>query len=389
MGPLKGFRIIEVAGLGPGPFCGMMLADMGATVIRIERTSEHSTAPPDPQLRSRQSICLDLKSTEGIEVLMRLLENADALFEGFRPGVAERLGFGPEVCLKRNPKLVYGRITGWGQSGPLASTAGHDINYIGLSGVLHAIGRQGEKPVPPLNLIGDFGAGGMLLAIGILAALLETSRSGKGQVIDAAILDGSIALMALFHAFRAMDLFDEQTGTNFLSGAAHFYDTYETGDGKFLAVGPLEPQFYQQFLQILGLESSALAAEGFSAEPGRMNTEKWPELKQQIADTIRTKSRDEWCQLFAGSDACVTPVLTLTEASQHPHNLARQNFIEVGGVLQNAPVPRFDRTPGDMPKVPRQAGQDTRALLRQAGYTRDQIEALLSSGAVSEPVQNP
>lgn len=388
MGPLEGFRIIELAGLGPGPFCGMMLADMGATVIRVERTGVNSKAPPDPQLRSRQSICLDLKSNEGIEVLMRLVDKADALFEGFRPGVAERLGFGPKICLQRNPKLVYGRITGWGQSGPLATTAGHDINYIALSGALHAIGRQGEKPVPPLNLVGDFGGGGMLLAFGILCGLLETSRSGKGQVIDAAMLDGSIALMALFHALRAMNLFDEQTGTNFLSGAAHFYDTYETSDGKFLAVGALEPQFYQQFLKIIGLASSTLASNGFNLAPGGMDANKWPELKQEIAAAILLKTRDEWCQLFDGSDACVTPVLTSTEASQHPHNLARKNFIEIGGVLQNAPAPRFDRTASATPQLPRQPGQDTRALLQEAGYKPGRIDELFASGAVSEPSQS-
>jgi alpha-methylacyl-CoA racemase len=388
MGPLEGFRIIELAGLGPGPFCGMMLADMGATVIRVERTGGNSSAPPDPQLRSRNSICLDLKSAQGVEVLLRLTEKADALFEGFRPGVAERLGVGPEICLQRNPKLVYGRITGWGQTGPLTATAGHDINYIALSGALHAIGRHGERPVPPLNLIGDYGGGGMLLAFGILCALLETSRSGKGQVIDAAMIDGSITLMALFHAFQAMGLFDGKTGTHFLSGAAHFYDTYETRDGKFLAVGPLEPQFYRQFLEIAGLQNSSLASNGFSPEPGRMDSNKWPELKKEIADAILLKTRDEWCQLFDGSDACVTPVLTSTEASQHPHNLARKNFIEIGGVLQNAPAPRFDRTASATPQLPRQPGQDTRALLQEAGYTPGRIEELFASGAVSEPSQS-
>lgn len=387
MGPLKGFRIIELAGLGPGPFCGMMLADMGATVIRVERTGVNAKASLDPQLRNRRSICLELKSNEGVEVLMRLVDKADALFEGFRPGVAERLGFGPETCLARNPKLVYGRITGWGQSGPLATTAGHDINYIALSGVLHAIGRQGEKPVPPLNLVGDYGGGGMLLAFGILCGLLETSRSGKGQVIDAAMLDGAIALMALFHAFRAMNLFDDQAGTNFLSGAAHFYDTYETSDGKFLAVGAIEPQFYQQFLEIIGLNSSPLASNGFNLAPGRMDPGQWPELKREIAAVMLLKPRDEWCRLFAGSDACVTPVLTTSEASQHPHNLARKNFIEVDGVLQSAPAPRFDRTPAVSPQVPRQPGQDTRTLLLEADYTSDQIEALFASGAVGGPNQ--
>jgi alpha-methylacyl-CoA racemase len=381
MGPLAGFRIIEIASLGPGPFCGMMLADMGATVIRVDRPGGgFLSSVLDPQLRNRQSICLDLKSPQGVEVLLKLIEGADALFEGFRPLVAERLGFGPEVCLARNPRLVYGRITGWGQTGPLASTAGHDINYIALSGALHAIGRKGGKPIPPLNLLGDFGGGGMLLAFGILCALLEASRSGKGQVVDAAMLDGSIALMATFHAFRAINLFDEQTGTHFLSGAAHFYDTYETSDGKFLAVGPLEPQFYRQFLEIAGLSETELASTGFSPVPGRMDTAAWPGLKRQIATAISQKTRDQWCELFAGTDACVAPVLTTTEASKHPHNVARNNFIEVDGVLQHRPAPRFDRTAAVTPVPPHPEGADTRSILREAGYDLQQIEALLASG---------
>lgn len=384
-GPLQGFRIIELAGLGPGPFCGMMLADMGATVIRVDRPEGSFINPrQDPQLRHRQSICIDLKSPQGVEVLLKLADGADALFEGFRPGVAERLGFGPEDCLARNPRLVYGRITGWGQTGPLAHTAGHDINYIALSGALHAIGKQGEKPLPPLNLLGDFGGGGMLLAFGILCALLETSRSGKGQVVDAAMLDGTIALMAMFHAFRASGQFDEQTGTHFLSGAAHFYDTYETKDGKFLAVGALEPQFYRQFLEVAGLNVGQLADAGFNPVPGRMDASAWPALKQQVAAVIKQKTRDEWCQLFDGTDACVSPVLTTTEASQHPHNLARGNFLEVDGVLQQAPAPRFSRTPVVTPAAPRQPGADTRTLLREAGYSEAGIEVLLANGTVKD-----
>jgi alpha-methylacyl-CoA racemase len=385
MGPLKGFRIIELAGLGPGPFCGMMLADMGATVIRVDRPNDLLLSDlNDPLLRNRQSICIDLKSPKGVEVLLRLAGDADALFEGFRPGVAERLGFGPEECLPRNPRLVYGRITGWGQTGPLAHTAGHDINYIALSGALHAIGRKGEKPLAPLNLLGDFGGGGMLLAFGILCALLEASRSGKGQVVDAAMLDGSIALMAMFHGFRASGQFDEQPGTHFLSGAAHFYDTYETRDGKYLALGALEPQFYRQFLQITGLCETQLAKAGFNNAPGRMDAQAWPELKNTIAKAIRQKTRDEWCALFDGTDACVSPVLTTTEASQHPHNLARGNFVEVDGVLQHAPAPRFDRTPGAKPGAPVRPGADSRKLLNEIGYSREEIKALLDSGAVVE-----
>lgn len=383
MGPLHGFRIIELAGLGPGPFCGMMLADMGATVIRVDRPgSSFINLDRDPLLRHRQSICIDLKSPQGVEVLLKLADGADALFEGFRPGVAERLGFGPEDCMARNPRLVYGRITGWGQTGPLAHTAGHDINYIALSGALHAIGKKGEKPVPPLNLLGDFGGGGMLLAFGILCALLETSRSGKGQVVDAAMLDGTITLMAMFHAFRSAGQFDEQTGTHFLSGAAHFYDTYETQDGKFLAVGALEPQFYHQFLEIAGLGESQLAGAGFNPIPGRMDASTWPAFKQQLAAAFKQKTREEWCQLFDGTDACVSPVLSTTEASQHPHNIARGNFVEVDGVLQQAPAPRFNRTPGVTPKTPRKPRADSRNLLAEAGYSPAEIDALLASGTV-------
>jgi alpha-methylacyl-CoA racemase len=358
-----------------------MLADMGATVIRVDRPDGLMLGSQlDPQLRNRQSICLDLKSPQAVGVLLKLVEGADALFEGLRPGVTERLGFGPGVCLQRNPRLVYGRITGWGQDGPLAQAAGHDINYIALSGALHAIGRKGERPVPPLNLLGDFGGGGMLLAFGILCALLETSRSGKGQVVDAAMLDGAICLMAIFHAFRAMKLFDEQTGTNFLSGAAHYYDTYETRDGKFLAIGPLEPQFYRQFLDITGLAGTGLERAGFN--PGREDPARWPELKEQIATVIRQRTRDEWCELFDGTDACVAPVLTTSEASRHPHNVARANFLEIGGVLQSAPAPRFDRTSADTPLPPRKSGADSRALLAAAGYSTTEIEALLASGTV-------
>jgi len=384
MGPLAGFKIIELAGLGPGPFCGMMLADMGATVIRVDRFGTDENQKLDPLCRSRQSIAVNLKSAEGLEVLLRLVDGADALFEGFRPGVAERLGFGPEVCLQRNPRLVYGRITGWGQSGPLAHAAGHDINYIALSGALHAIGRAGERPVPPLNLVGDFGGGGMLLAFGILCALLEASRSGKGQVIDAAMVDGAIALMATFYGIRALGLYDGQTGTNVLSGAAHFYDTYETGDGKFLSAGPLEPQFYDQFITLMGVDRARFEAGRFSLQPNAMASELWPELKAELAAVFRTRSRDEWCQLFDGTDCCVAPVLTTTEASQHAHNVARQNFIEVEGVLQNAPAPRFGRSATAQPTAPPLPGEHSKQVLQQAGYSAAEIDALLRAGAIAQ-----
>jgi len=384
MGPLAGFRVIELAGLGPGPFCGMMLADMGATVIRVDRPGTDEQQKLDPMCRNRQSIAIDLKSPAGIEVLLRLVSEADALTEGYRPGVAERLGFGPDVCLQRNPRLVYGRMTGWGQTGPLAHTAGHDINYIALSGALHAIGRAGERPVPPLNLVGDFGGGGMFLAYGIVCALLEASRSGKGQVIDAAMVDGAIALMATFYAYRAWGLFDEQTGTNFLSGAAHFYDTYETGDGKYLSVGPLEPQFYDQLIQITGVDRARFEAGRFSRQAGAMDTALWAELKAELAVVFRTRSRDEWCQLFEGTDCCVAPVLTSSEASRHPHNVARQNFIEVGGVVQHAPAPRFGRSVAATPLAPPLPGENSRQILQQAGYSAAEIEALLSTGAITQ-----
>ncbi len=384
MGPLAGFKVIELAGLGPGPFCGMMLADMGANVIRVDRPGTNEQQKLDPMCRSRQSIAIDLKSDAGLEVLLRLVDGADALFEGFRPGVAERLGFGPEVCLQRNPRLVYGRITGWGQSGPLAHTAGHDINYIALSGALHAIGRAGERPVPPLNLVGDIGGGGMLMAFGIVCALLEASRSGKGQVIDAAMVDGAIGLMAMFYGFRASGLYDEQTGTNFLSGAAHFYDTYETGDGKFLSVGPLEPQFYNQFIDIIGVDRARFEAGRFSVQPNATASDFWPELKAELAAVFRTRSRDEWCKLFEGTDCCVAPVLTTTEASQHPHNVARKNFIELEGELQNAPAPRFGRSCTTQPTAPPLPGEHSRQVLQQAGYSAADIDALLAAGAIAQ-----
>jgi alpha-methylacyl-CoA racemase len=294
VGPLAGFRIIEVAGLGPGPFCGMMLGDMGAEVIRIDRPGTHARQRLDPLCRNRRSIVLDLKSPPAVEVLLRLVESADALYEGFRPGVAERLGFGPEACMARNPRLVYGRVTGWGQDGPLAMVAGHDINYIALSGALAGVGRAGEPPVPPLNLVGDFGGGGMLLAFGLVCALLEASRSGKGQVIDAAMIDGANALMATFHGFRALGLYDDRPGTHFLSGAAHYYDTYETRDGKHVSIGALEPQFYRLLIEKAGLDPGRFAAHGFDfrMDPATLGQEHWPGLKAELARVFRSKTRD-------------------------------------------------------------------------------------------------
>lgn len=384
MGPLAGLRVIELAGLGPGPFCGMMLGDMGAEVIRVDRPGTHPRQQLDPLCRNRRSIVLDLKLARGLEVLLRLVETADALYEGYRPGVAERLGFGPDACLARNPRLVYGRMTGWGQDGPLAKAAGHDINYIALSGALAGIGRPGERPVPPLNLVGDFGGGGMLLAFGLVCALLEGSRSGKGQVIDAAMIDGANALMATFHGFRALGLYDDRPGTHFLSGAAHYYDSYETRDGRYVAIGALEPPFYELLIEKAGLDRSRFAPHGFdfSMDPASLGQEHWAGLKAELARVFRSRTRDEWCALLEGSDACFAPVLSAEEASRHPHHLARGSFIEVGGVLQQAPAPRFSRTPASPPAVAPLPGQDGRQVLRDARFTAAEIEELIDAGVV-------
>ena len=384
MGPLAGFRIIEVAGLGPGPFCGMMLGDMGAEVIRIDRPGTHARQRLDPLCRNRRSIVLDLKSPPAVEVLLRLVESADALYEGFRPGVAERLGFGPEACMARNPRLVYGRVTGWGQDGPLAMVAGHDINYIALSGALAGVGRAGEPPVPPLNLVGDFGGGGMLLAFGLVCALLEASRSGKGQVIDAAMIDGANALMATFHGFRALGLYDDRPGTHFLSGAAHYYDTYETRDGKHVSIGALEPQFYRLLIEKAGLDPGRFAAHGFDfrMDPATLGQEHWAGLKAELAEVFRSKTRDEWCALLEGSDACFAPVLSAEEAREHPHHRARGSFVEVDGVLQHAPAPRFSRTPPAQPATAPLPGQDARAVLRDARFGEAEIDELVAAGVV-------
>jgi alpha-methylacyl-CoA racemase len=383
-GPLADLRIIEVAGLGAGPYCGMMLADMGAEVVRIERMPllPLRSALPDPLSRGRRSVALDLRKPAGVEALLRLVDGADALFEAFRPGVAERLGFGPEPCLERNPRLVYGRMTGWGQQGPLARAAGHDLNYIALSGALHSIGPKGGKPVPPLNLVGDFGGGGLLLAFGMVCALLERERSGRGQVVDAAMLDGAVSMMAMFMGFRAMGMFDEAPGASLLGGAAHFYDTYATADGKFVAVAPLEPEFYGEFLERVGLDRDRFLPHGFRF--GRMDDSRWDELKAELAALFKTRSRDEWCALLEGTDACFAPVLALSEAPAHPHNEARGTFMEIDGVVQNAPAPRFSRSAPGRPDGPRVQGADTRLVLQQVGYDDDALAALAAAGVIPE-----
>ena len=374
MGPLAGYRIIELAGIGPGPFCGMMLSDMGAEVIRVERPPKDTRRPLDVLVRNRKSLAVDLKRPEGVEAVLRLCEGADALFEGFRPGVTERLGLGPDDCMSRNPKLVYGRMTGWGQEGPLAQAAGHDINYIGLSGALHAIGRAGERPVPPLNLVGDFGGGGMYLAFGLVCGLLEAQRSGKGQVVDAAMVDGSASLMAMFFSFAAQGGFKPERGTNLLDGGAHFYDTYETKDGKHICIGSIEPQFYALLIEKAGLDPEVFAPQ--------MSPEHWPSLKSRLAEVFKSRSRDEWCEIMEGTDICFSPVLSVFEAPEHPHNVARKTFVEVEGLTQPAPAPRFSRTEPDIRSAARIPGEDSEDVLRSFDFSDAEIDALITAGAV-------
>jgi alpha-methylacyl-CoA racemase len=367
-GPLAGIKVIEIAGLGAAPYGCMMLADMGADVVRIERLSGSGNTPESsPLLRNRRSVALDLKTPQGRDLALAMVEKADVLVEAFRPGVAERLGIGPEACFARNARLVYARMTGWGQTGPLAQSAGHDLNYIGLTGLLHQIGPTGGKPVVPLNVIGDFGGGGLLLAFGVACALLEARQSGRGQVVDAAMLDGALSFMAMFFGYRALGQFADRTGSHLLGGGAHYYDTYETKDGLHLAVAPIEPQFYDAFLQKMGLTGERWRRGGYPAHTAETVAQDWPALKMELTAIFKSKNRVEWVELFAGSDACVTPILTLSEAPQHPHNRARQAFIEVGGLLQNAPAPRFSRTPPAHPRPPPTTGSDTQSVLTDWG----------------------
>ena len=381
MGPLSGIKVLEIAGIGPGPFCAMVLADLGAEVIRVDRAAnvpnERPSRPPSDLLtRGRKSIAVDLKQPEGVELVRRLADQADALIEGFRPGVMERLGLGPDVLLERNPRLIYGRMTGWGQEGPIAQAAGHDINYIALTGALHHIGRAGEAPVPPLNLVGDFGGGGLLLAFGILAAIIERQTSGKGQVVDAAMVDGASLLMTMFHGMRAAGVFTDERGQNLLDTGAHFYNTYETADGKYISVGSIEPQFYAELLRLTGLEGEDL--------PAQHDRSKWPEMKERLAKVFKTKTRDEWVQIMEGTDVCFAPVLTIPEAYEHPQNVARQTFVEVGGIKQPAPAPRFSRTPGAIERPPAIPGEHTREVLAAWGIGDDEIAKLEQAGAVRQ-----
>ncbi|MEM8903645.1 MAG: CaiB/BaiF CoA-transferase family protein [Actinomycetota bacterium] len=379
-GPLSGVRVIEIQGIGPGPFCGMMLSDMGAEVIRVDRAAsvrggDPSTPPVDVLARGRRSIGVDLKHPDGVETVLALVETADVLFEGFRPGVAERLGIGPDECAARNPKLVYGRMTGWGQEGPISHAAGHDINYIALAGALHGIGRAGERPVPPLNLVGDFGGGGMLLAFGIVSALVEAQRTGQGQVVDAAMVDGAATLMAMFFSMTAMGVWHDDRGVNLLDGGAHFYDTYECADGRYVAIGSIEPQFYAELLERTGLADAEL--------PAQMDRSNWPGLKDRLTEVFGSKTRDEWVEIMEGSDVCFAPVLSLGEAPQHHHNVARETFVEVAGVTQPAPSPRFSRTGVEVQGPPAHAGQHTDEILTEAGLSPADIAKLRDAGAVA------
>jgi alpha-methylacyl-CoA racemase len=379
-GPLSGYRVIEIAGIGPGPFAAMMLADMGAEVIRIERAQAvRGPAPETPHfdvlLRGRRNVALDLKHPDGVATLLELVASADALIEGFRPGVMERLGVGPAECHARNPRLVYGRMTGWGQSGPYAQAAGHDINYISLAGALAHFGRAGEAPVPPLNMVGDFGGGGMFLAYGVVCALLEAQRSGQGQVVDTAMVDGAAVLMSMFWAFSSVGAFDEQArGTNLLDTGAHFYDVYQCADGEYVSVGSIEPQFYAELLRLTGLSDDPEFAK-------QMDKAEWSALKQRLAAVFAEKTRAEWCELMEGTDVCFAPVLTMSEAAAHPHNVERATFVEVAGARQPAPAPRFSRTLATIDRPPAHPGQHTREVLVDWGLPTERVDAVIAAGA--------
>jgi alpha-methylacyl-CoA racemase len=377
VGPLQGIKVIEIAGIGPSPFAAMMLSDMGADVLRVDRVGPPALPHPgsDPLTRGRSRVVIDLKHPQGTECVLELCASADALIEGFRPGVMERLGLGPEPCLARNPRLVYGRMTGWGQTGPLAQAAGHDINYVALSGALHAIGRAGDKPVVPLSLVGDFGGGGMLLAFGVVCALLEAQRSGQGQVIDAAMLDGASLLMTMFFGLRGAGAFREERGSNLFDGGWPAYDTYETADGKHVAIGALEPAFYAELLAKLELDPASL--------PPRMKREHWPEIRERLAQRFKTKTRAQWCALLEGSDACFAPVLSMSESAEHPQVRARNGLIELDGVLQPAPAPRYSRSQPETPAPPSHPGADTDVALSRWGFSPERIAALHAAAAIA------
>lgn len=377
MGPLQGLKVIELAAIGPVPFCGMLLADLGADVVRVDRTEPSGLGVPlarkhDINGRGRRSVAVDLKSQPGRDAVLRLIEGADVLIEGFRPGVTEKLGLGPAECHARNPRLVYGRMTGFGQSGPLADAAGHDLNYIALTGALHAIGPTGGKPVPPLNLVGDYGGGALYLAFGVMSALYERQRSGRGQVVDAAMVDGAASLASIFFGLQASGAWSEGRGGNLLDGGAPFYDTYETADERWVSLGALEPKFFAEFAQRVGLDERFVRRQ--------YDRQEWPALREAIATLFKSRTRDAWCELLEGSDACFAPVLDFTEAPQHRHARLRAGFVTLDGVTQPAPAPRFDRSRAETPRVAPRVGQHTREVLAQAGLDAGAIDALLAAG---------
>ncbi|MEZ5491721.1 MAG: CaiB/BaiF CoA-transferase family protein [Gammaproteobacteria bacterium] len=375
MGPLQGIRVLEVASIGPGPFCAMMLSDMGAEVIRIDRKDLAGTGDPRLSLnRGRKSLALDLKHPAAIATVLSMVAKADLLIEGFRPGVMERLGLGPEPCLARNPRLIFGRMTGWGQTGPLAQAAGHDINYISLAGALHAMGNSDRPPSPPLNLVGDFGGGAMYLLAGLLAAYIEAQQSGHGQVVDAAMTDGTASLLTAFYGLRAMGRWTDKRASNYLDGGAHYYGCYTCADGKFLSIGSIEPKFYALLLEKLGIDDEEFQAQNDAAA--------WPDLRGRLEKVFQTRNRDDWCQLLENTDVCFAPVLTMEEAPSHPHNAARKTFVEVDGVVQPAPAPRFSRTPGSIQGPAATVGQHSEEILSAWGFDSEEIERLRKSGAV-------
>jgi len=379
MGTLSGYKIVEFAGIGPAPMCAMLLADMGADVLRIDRAEDAALGVAletkySLLSRGRKSVAIDLKKPAGVAAAMKLIEKADALLEGFRPQVMERLGLGPDQCLKRNPRLIYGRMTGWGQEGPLAHAAGHDINYIALSGVLASIGRRGEAPVPPLNLVGDFGGGGLYLALGVVAGLLEAQKSGKGQVVDSAMVDGAASLLTAIYGMHASGMWSEQRGENILDTGAHFYDVYETKDGQYVSIGSIEAKFYAELLKRAGLEGQEM--------PRQMDRKAWPDLKEKFAALFKAKTRDEWCKIMEGSDICFAPVLSMAEAPSHPHNQHRGTFVEVEGVVQPGPAPRFSRTPSKIQRPPSKPGEHTEEALHEWGFSPAELDKLRSAGAI-------
>jgi alpha-methylacyl-CoA racemase len=372
-GPLTGLKIVEFAGIGPGPFCGMLLSDLGADVVRIDRKGPGRGSPSDVTGRGRRSIALDLKKPEAVETCLKLMEKADVVFEGFRPGVMERLGLGPEVALARNPKLVFGRMTGWGQFGPYSQAAGHDMNYIAITGALHAIGTK-DKPIPPLNLVGDFGGGALYLAFGILAGVIQARETGTGQVIDCAMSDGAASLMAMFYGFKGAGAWKEERRSNLLDGGAHFYDTYQCSDGKWVSIGSIEPQFYALLLEKTGISDPEFQLQ--------MDRDHWDSLRSKLADVIKTKTQSEWCSLMEATDVCFAPVLDLDEAPRHAHNVARETFIEIEGVIQPAPAPRFSATPGKVQSGPPKIGADNDQALADWGFSTSEIAGLKTVGAL-------